>query len=557
MHGPEDSRDLEAHPPSSSEDEILGLDGHWRIERKLGKGGMGTVYLAQDVELQRPVAIKVLALQYCDDPGLVQRFEREARLMAKLEHPNLVPVYSVGRASRGPYIVMKFLEGMTLSEVLKARGRLPLGEVLLVTRQVAAGLQLIHDRQIVHRDVKPANIFIGPDGHVTLLDLGVARDSESELTTTGALIGTPRYMAPEQFRGESADYLSDLYALATVVFEMLTGRRMVEANTDRSIIRAHLYEAPPDPSQFVETPSGMTEVLLKALAKEPRDRFESVAEFAEALQAACHVDETKQAPLTRFDAMSVTIPPRRSTTGLVRAAGKPTKGAGPRVTPSWGTSAVAPKAPAGLRRMVLWLILGLLVCASGAGTYLLASRSSGPTLRDPVVLGKGKRTPPVGGPTSLPVLSSTTASSASPLSTEAEPDADQREGADTPPASVAEAQLDDEAGRAETGAPQPPKRTRRTKHATKSVGLRGSAASELASSVEASALVRCIVTSNKVGLRAYIEVDGMRQGATPMTLKLEPGRHRLEFIREGLKTESRELTLASGDNVDLVVEMGH
>jgi eukaryotic-like serine/threonine-protein kinase len=196
------------------------LDGHWRLERKLGKGGMGTVYLAHDLELERQVAIKMLAPQYCDDPGLVQRFEREARMMAKLDHPNLVPVYSVGRTPKGPYIVMKLLDGVTLAEALKSRGRMSVHEVLLVTRQVAAGLQFIHDRQVVHRDVKPANIFVGPDGHVTLLDLGVARDSTSDLTRTGVLLGTPRYMSPEQIHGQPADHRSDLYALATVVYEM-------------------------------------------------------------------------------------------------------------------------------------------------------------------------------------------------------------------------------------------------------------------------------------------------------------------------------------------------
>ncbi|MGQ0504314.1 MAG: serine/threonine protein kinase, partial [Myxococcaceae bacterium] len=155
------------------------LEGKWRLEKKLGSGGMGTVHLATELELDRRVAIKMLSPGLAHESEVVTRFEREARMLAKLEHQNLVPILSIGRRDGQPFIVMKYLDGTTLSEFMRKRGQLPLDEVLELIRQISAGLGMIHSKGVVHRDLKPGNIIVSPDGHATLLDLGVAHDPRS------------------------------------------------------------------------------------------------------------------------------------------------------------------------------------------------------------------------------------------------------------------------------------------------------------------------------------------------------------------------------------------
>lgn len=540
----------EAQEPAEggSDGALLMLEGHWRVERPLGHGGMGTVYLAHDLALDRPVAIKVMAAQYCGDEGLVERFEREARLMAKLEHPNLVPVYAVGRTRRGPYIVMKLLEGKTLAAVLKTKGPLCLDEVRSTTRQLAAGLQCMHERQVIHRDIKPSNIYVGSGGHVTLLDFGVARDWASDLTGAGVLVGTPRYMAPELLRGGVANDRSDLYALGTVAFEMLTGRPMVDADSERSVIRAHLNGVLLDQSQLGDVPTGVAEVLFKALAKAPEDRFESVAAFADALDAACDQGALRPpSSATRFAPLSVTSPLSPAPTRLepetpdatrylppaLRGRVEPPPAAAPRSKPR----AVETQAPGVSRKtaagssasVITWGMLGLLALVTFAGTSYLVS--SGPSEKQartaaasPPVSGGAPRVDP------LPVVAAVVAAPAE----------------STQPAT--------EASRPATEASRPPKRPR---HFRSRKPVAAAPAPRRATDTEAPApaLIRCLATANRSAVRAYIQVDGLRLGATPMTLKLEPGPHRLEFLREGFKTQLRALTVASGDNLDLLVDL--
>jgi serine/threonine protein kinase len=262
------------------------LEGKWALERALGKGGMGTVWLATDLTLHRKVAIKMLAGRFAADEALVARFEREARMMARLDHPNLVPVYAVGRHAGVPFIVMKLLEGVTLAEQLRRRPRLELGEVLPIVRQLCLGLQCIHQGGVVHRDIKPANVFLAPDGHVTLLDLGVAREAQSTMTVAGAIVGTPRYMSPEQVLGMRVDHRADLYALATVAFELVTGAPPFDGGDGVSLLRAHLDTPPPDASQVARLPAALGAMLQRGLAKKPEHRFESASEFSAAFERA-------------------------------------------------------------------------------------------------------------------------------------------------------------------------------------------------------------------------------------------------------------------------------
>ncbi len=266
------------------------FEGKWRIEGKLGVGGMGAVFLAHDLALDRKVAIKVLARELSNDREFVARFEREARLTARLEHPNVVPVYAVGLHGVRPFMVMKKLEGMTLAQLVERRlgaGRkLDRDEVLAIFSQVCAGLAHLHSQGCVHRDLKAANIFVGPDGHATILDFGVLRDpGHSGLTRVGSVFGTPHYMSPEQARGSSQfDHRADLYALGVVLFECLTGTPPFVGETELAVVHQQAYAPPPDVSRWrPDVPLALAKHLDRALAKLPEDRFQSADEFYRAL----------------------------------------------------------------------------------------------------------------------------------------------------------------------------------------------------------------------------------------------------------------------------------
>jgi serine/threonine protein kinase len=276
------------------------LDGRWVLDRVLGKGGMGTVWLAHDIDLDRKVAVKVLAPNLASDAELLARFEREARMMGRLDHPNLVPVYSIGRRKGSPFIVMKHLEGLTLLDHLAQRGRLTPAQVLALVRQLCAGLQFMHQRDVVHRDIKPANIFIAPDGHLTLLDLGVARDSHSTMTSAGTMVGTPRYMAPEQVVGKRVDHRADLYSLAALTYELVTNEPVFHGESEHSVMKAHLASPPPDAAQVSGVSAALGAVLARGLSKKPESRFQSASEFLTALvamePAAIPLDTTPSTP---------------------------------------------------------------------------------------------------------------------------------------------------------------------------------------------------------------------------------------------------------------------
>ncbi|MBL9037018.1 MAG: protein kinase [Archangium sp.] len=283
------------------------LSGRYRLESKLGEGGMGTVYVAHDSELDRQVAVKLLASNLVNDPEVVQRFEREARLMAKLDHPNIVPVFDVGTHEGRPYIVMKLLHGDTLAGVLREKGGFSSDQTLRFLRQVAAGLDYLHQRGFIHRDIKAGNIHLSADGVATILDFGIlrSRGATDGLTRSGMVMGTPHYMAPEQALGlKDVDHRVDLYALAVVLFECLTGTLPFEADSELRLIQMQAHAPPPellDRAPWIPKP--VAGVMRRALAKRPEDRFSSAAELVKALESAYrdskgHDAAPKRAPAT-------------------------------------------------------------------------------------------------------------------------------------------------------------------------------------------------------------------------------------------------------------------
>jgi len=272
--------------------------GNYQIIEELGRGGMAVVYRAYQPSLNRYVAIKVLPPQLSFDQQFVDRFQREARAAANLRHPNIVVIHDVAHHDDTYYIVMEYLEGRTLKELVEQTGPLPPQRAAHIVEQVAAALDYAHQRGFVHRDVKPANIFVSEGDRVTLTDFGIAKAaSETEhLTRTGTLMGTPEYMSPEQAEGGSVDHRTDLYALGVVLYQMLVGRVPFRGTTPHAVLHDVIYEAPPPPRQLNPSLSpALEQVVLKAIAKQPDDRYQRGAELVKDLRRA--LTEPKPKPV--------------------------------------------------------------------------------------------------------------------------------------------------------------------------------------------------------------------------------------------------------------------
>jgi serine/threonine protein kinase len=263
--------------------------GPYRIMEQLGQGGMATVYKAYHAALDRYVAIKVLHPAFLQDPNFLKRFQREAKAVARLEHPNIVPVYDFAEHAGQPYLVMKFIEGDTLKARLRS-GRLSKEEGLHIVEAAGSALSYAHHRTILHRDIKPSNLLLSPDGSIYLADFGLARMGEAGESTLSAdiMLGTPQYISPEQARGEkNLDAGTDIYSFGVVLYEMVVGRVPFNADTPFSIIHDHIYKPLPIPSRInPRVPPEVERVLLKSLAKERADRYATVDDMVGAFREA-------------------------------------------------------------------------------------------------------------------------------------------------------------------------------------------------------------------------------------------------------------------------------
>ncbi|MDX2015123.1 MAG: protein kinase [Myxococcaceae bacterium] len=261
------------------------VNGKWCLEERLGAGGMGTVYRAEDTSVGRPVAIKFLHAALLKDSEAVARFEQEARSMARIDHPNLVHLYAVERDGPVPCIVMKYVDGRRLSQVLREKKRLALPEVLALAVQIGGALSALHAQGFIHRDLKPGNVIVAPDGFATLLDFGLLRSMDTSLTRPGTILGTPHYMSPEQAAGSSAlDGRSDLYALGVLTTELVCGQLPFAIEPTGDMIASRVTEDPRPPHLLhTSVPRPVSDVLMKAMARKPAERFPDVDAFLDAL----------------------------------------------------------------------------------------------------------------------------------------------------------------------------------------------------------------------------------------------------------------------------------
>jgi len=266
--------------------------GRYELVSTLGKGGMGIVYLARDRTLDEEVALKVLRPDVMhDDPNLLERFKQEIKLARRITHRNILRTHDLGEADGTPYISMEYLEGVTLKDLIAGKGALPVGVGLRIAKQMCQGLEAAHLQGVVHRDVKPQNMLILPEtGDLKIMDFGIARLSEvkpgtppgaSGLTTAGTVMGTPDYMSPEQAQGSPADYRSDIYSLAVVLYEVFTGQLPFRGDTIMKVVLAHIRNPPPPPRTVNDQiPPALERVILRGLEKDPGARYQTIAEMA-------------------------------------------------------------------------------------------------------------------------------------------------------------------------------------------------------------------------------------------------------------------------------------
>ncbi len=290
------------------------LSGRYRLEAKLGSGGMSTVYLARDATLDRPVAVKVMHREISEQPDHLERFRQEARAVAKLSHANVVAVIDAGEDGGYPYIVFEYVKGETLKQRIARIGALDAQEAIAYAIEVARGLSAAHARNLVHRDIKPQNVLIDEEGRAKLTDFGISRQLEQDgMTATGRVLGTTDYVAPEQAMGHPVDQRSDVYSLGVVLYEMLIGQVPFHAESQVGVAMKHVNEDLPDVQRRRPDLSASTALVVeRATAKDPAERYQRIGEMIDDLSTALEV-EAARAGSTSGEATSVleAVPPRK------------------------------------------------------------------------------------------------------------------------------------------------------------------------------------------------------------------------------------------------------
>jgi len=350
------------------------VEGKYRVERMVGKGGMGAVFLAHDLTLEREVAIKVLPPDISMDEQIVKRFQQEAKTAAKLDHTNIIPIYRVESEGGLNYFVMKYIAGTSLEDVLDQRQPLSIDYIQRVLWEAACALGHAHQRGVVHRDVKPANIMFDHDGRVMLTDFGISKalQAASGFTGTGMIIGTPHYMAPEQAKGSTVDGRADEYSLGVVGYRMITGELPYTGDSVHTILYKHIFEEVPSAAaKRSDAPPFLAAAISRALSKEPDQRFATMEEFATAVWP----EQPVAAPRKSGTAGKAPRrpPPRPSRTATADAPTEVTS-APTTPIPRAGMKIAAEKPK---KRSSIGVVVGaLVVVAVGVGGYLALGRKS-------------------------------------------------------------------------------------------------------------------------------------------------------------------------------------
>jgi serine/threonine-protein kinase len=384
--------DLSSAPPTAL--------GKYQIRGTLGRGAMGTVYDGWDPVIGRRVAIKTVRLMDHADPEAkegLERFKREAQAAGRLSHPNIVGVYDYGETDETAYIVMEFIEGQSLKQMLDARERFPVAETVRIMEQMLAGLQFSHDSGVVHRDIKPGNVMIAKGGRVKLADFGIARIESSVMTQDGTMLGTPAYMSPEQLMALTVDARSDLYSAGVVLYQLLTGERPFEGGLT-AIIHKALNTVPPRPSEIAVTaPPSLDAVVARAMAKRPADRYPDADSFAHALRTAFEAPSRTAAaePELDDDATVVARPTPVPTPAPAVVSAPPPE---PAPEPDAAQPPAFAEAPAGPNKALIGGLAAALLLVVGGGAWFALRPSAPQPAPVAAIASPPPATPPAAAP---------------------------------------------------------------------------------------------------------------------------------------------------------------
>ncbi len=373
------------------------LSGEYDIDREVGRGAMAVVYRATEAGLGRRVALKVLPPEMTLNRELTERFKREARLAASLEHPNIIPVYREGQAGRFLFMAMKFVEGRSLDDIIASQGPLPVPVVLHVLRSATSALSYAHERGIVHRDIKSANILVDRDGRVVVTDFGIARAAEdASLTSTGTMVGTPYFMSPEQCAARRIGPQSDQYSLGVVAFQMLTGSVPFQAESLPGIMHHHFYTQVPDVTTArLDVPLALRELVDRALAKKPENRFASTHAMLAAVEAVAFSEDDRRQGLAHLRDLAHGAP-----IPVVGISALPALASSIRLTPPQPAPVVQPRAAA-LSQWATALIAATVLGAGGAAAVVLG-RDPAPAPVSAAIVVSPPLDPPMERPQSPP-----------------------------------------------------------------------------------------------------------------------------------------------------------
>jgi serine/threonine protein kinase len=369
------------------------LSGEYDIEREVGRGAMAVVYRATEAGLGRRVALKVLPPEMTLSHELTERFKREARLAASLEHPSIIPVYREGQAGRFLFMAMKFIEGRSLEHIIESQGPLPVDVVIVVLRAATSALAYAHERGIVHRDIKSANILVDRDGRVVVTDFGIARAAEDgSLTSTGTMVGTPYFMSPEQCAARRIGPQSDQYSLGVVAFQMLTGSVPFQAETLPGIMHHHFYTQVPDiATARLDVPAALRELIDRALAKKPEHRFASTQAMVAALEAVPFSEGEHRQGLAHLRDLA-----RGAPIPAVGIAALPALASAIRLTPP--SAPTVPVRASSISRWAIALLAAIVLGAGGAAALVLRrDPPAAPTVA--AIAGQPPSAPPLAVPT--------------------------------------------------------------------------------------------------------------------------------------------------------------
>jgi serine/threonine-protein kinase len=387
----------------------------YEVGRLLGAGGMAEVYEGRDRLLARRVAIKVLQSQYARDQSFLLRFKREAQAAASLSHPNVVAVYDTGSEDGTHFIVMEYVDGRTVKDVVRQEGPLYPDRAAEICADVCAALVAAHARGLIHRDIKPGNVMLTPDGKVKVMDFGIARATTSEtITQTAAVIGTAQYISPEQAQGQAVDYRSDLYSLGCCLYEMLTGTVPFTGATPVAIAYRHVREDPTPPRMLnPDVPPPLEAICLKAMAKLPDNRYQTAAEFRADLERFRNGEPVLATPLLDSAATTQAIPGRAAADQTAMLGG----------TAAGGATGYGYAEPEEQRRMsVGWVVLSLVaLVAVGLIAFLITravtSPGTGTTTTQAPPTTQAPTTAPTTQPTTTPTTEPTTTPTTKPTTT--------------------------------------------------------------------------------------------------------------------------------------------